>query len=62
VPRKVLAATVIGLEDALMRPVPADTGALQLLRSYLGVLKDDLRWPRRSCASRSLRTCMISWP
>jgi AraC-like DNA-binding protein len=55
VPRKVLAATVIGLEDALMRPVPADTGALQLLRSYLGVLKDD-----HTLASPELRQSVVA--
>jgi AraC-like DNA-binding protein len=47
VPRKVMTASVPALEDALVRPVPPDTGVLQLLMRYLDVLDDEhaLRTP-----------------
>jgi AraC-like DNA-binding protein len=38
--RKVLAHMVPGLEDAFLRPVPRDTEALDLLRSYIGILSE----------------------
>jgi AraC-like DNA-binding protein len=40
-PRKVMATMVPDLEDAFLRPVPKDTEALQLLKSYVGVLEED---------------------
>jgi AraC-like DNA-binding protein len=38
-PRKTMKALVPGVEDALMRPMPADAGVVRLLVSYLGVLE-----------------------
>lgn len=39
VPRTALRSLVVGIEDAFMRPVLADTAALQLLKSYLATLR-----------------------
>jgi AraC-like DNA-binding protein len=40
VPRATIEATVVGIDDALMRPIPAQHGALQLLDNYAGWLLD----------------------
>lgn len=40
-PRAALKPLVAGLEDAFMRPVPAQTDALRLLKSYLATLHAD---------------------
>jgi AraC-like DNA-binding protein len=40
IPLRALVGLVTGLEDALVRPIPAQTGALRLLRKYLGLLED----------------------
>jgi len=46
-PRKLMMTLTPGLEDALVRALPADTGALRLLPRYLDVLDDEeaLRTP-----------------
>jgi AraC-like DNA-binding protein len=46
-PRSAMRAAVPGLEDALVRPLPPDTGVLRLLLRYLDVLDDEdaLRTP-----------------
>jgi AraC-like DNA-binding protein len=41
VPRKPMQTLAPGLEDALVRPLPADSLALRLLAGYLEVLSDD---------------------
>jgi AraC-like DNA-binding protein len=41
VPRKFMLALAPGLEDALVRPLPANAGVLRLLLSYVGVLEDE---------------------
>jgi AraC-like DNA-binding protein len=38
VPRMMLESTVISLDDALMRPIPSDRGALKLMADYAGWL------------------------
>jgi AraC-like DNA-binding protein len=40
-PRSALAPLVPGLDDAVMRRIPRDTGGLRLLRKYLAVVADD---------------------
>lgn len=40
VPRKPMMALVHNLDDLLVRPLPADSGVLQLLENYLTVLED----------------------
>src|SRR5437867_2078855 len=40
-PRKLMKALVPGLEDALVRPLPPNAGALRLLLRYLDVLDDE---------------------
>jgi AraC-like DNA-binding protein len=42
-PRKILAGMVPNLEDYFIRPVPRDSEALRLLKSYVAVLGDDSR-------------------
>jgi AraC-like DNA-binding protein len=46
-PRKLMMAMVPGIEDAVMRPLPPDVGALRLLVRYLGIIENDhaLRTP-----------------
>jgi AraC-like DNA-binding protein len=46
-PRRLMSALVPGLGDALVRPLPPDTGVLRLLLRYLDVLDDErtLRTP-----------------
>jgi AraC-like DNA-binding protein len=46
-PRKVMMALAPGLEDALLRALPADSGALRLLLRYLDILDEEeaLRTP-----------------
>lgn len=41
IPRKVMTALVPGIEDALVRPLPPNTGVLRLLLGYLDVLEDE---------------------
>ena len=41
VPRAFLKPLVVGLEDAFMRPVPAETNALRLLKGYLATIHAD---------------------
>jgi AraC-like DNA-binding protein len=41
VPRSALASLLPGIDDAVMRRIPADATALRLLRKYLGVVVDD---------------------
>jgi AraC-like DNA-binding protein len=41
-PRKLMKALVPGLEDALVRPLPPNAGALRLLLRYLDALDDEL--------------------
>jgi AraC-like DNA-binding protein len=41
VPRAVLESTVVDVDDALMRPIPADRGALKLLVDYAGLLLNE---------------------
>jgi AraC-like DNA-binding protein len=46
-PRKLMMAMVPGIEDAVMRPLPPDVGALRLLVRYLDIIEDEhaLRTP-----------------
>jgi AraC-like DNA-binding protein len=39
IPRAALAPLVTGLDDMMMRPIPQDAAALQLLTSYVGLLR-----------------------
>jgi AraC-like DNA-binding protein len=41
VPRAALKPRIVGLEDTFMRPVPAESDALRLLKSYLETLRTD---------------------
>ena len=41
IPRSVLLPLVIDLDDAIMRPIPQDSGALRLLTTYAGALMDE---------------------
>lgn len=41
IPRSVLLPLVIDLDDAIMRPIPQDSGALRLLTAYAGTLMDE---------------------
>lgn len=41
VPRAALASLVGGLQDAILRPIPADSEALRLLRTYLQAMSKD---------------------
>ena len=41
VPRAALKPLVVGLEDAFMRPIPAETDALRLLKGYLATVHAD---------------------
>ena len=41
-PRKVMLTMVPGLEDAFVRSVPKHSESLRLLKSYVGVLEEDL--------------------
>ena len=41
VPRAVLESTVVDVDDALMRPIPGDRGALKLLVDYAGLLRNE---------------------
>ena len=41
IPRSVLLPLVIDLDDAIMRPIPQDSGALRLLTAYAGALMDE---------------------
>jgi AraC-like DNA-binding protein len=41
VPRMVFESTVIDVDDALMRPIPGDQGALKLLVNYAGLLRKE---------------------
>jgi AraC-like DNA-binding protein len=40
VPRAVLAPLVANIDDAVMRPIPRDSEALRLLRSYIGIIQE----------------------
>jgi AraC-like DNA-binding protein len=40
VPRAMFESTVVSLDDALMRPIPSDRGALKLMENYAGWLFD----------------------
>jgi AraC-like DNA-binding protein len=41
VPRATIESTVVGIDDALMRPIPTDHGVLRLLDNYAGWLLDN---------------------
>jgi AraC-like DNA-binding protein len=41
VPREALAPLVTDIDDAVLRLIPASTGALKLLANYVGMLEDD---------------------
>jgi hypothetical protein len=41
VPREALVPLVANIDDAVMRLIPASTGALKLLANYVGILGDD---------------------
>lgn len=55
VPRKPLAALVPNLENALARPLPGDSGVLQLLDNYLTVLEHG-----RSASAAELRHSVVT--
>ncbi|MBV8797335.1 MAG: AraC family transcriptional regulator [Hyphomicrobiales bacterium] len=52
--RQMLAPLVPGLEDAIMRPVPRDTEALQLLTRYIRIFDD-----QQSVATPELRNLVV---
>ena len=54
VPRAVLATLVPNLDDAVMRPIPKDSEALRLLKSYFSVIENN------ELASPALRHSVVS--
>jgi AraC-like DNA-binding protein len=55
VPRKLMTTLAPGVEDALVRPLPADAGVVRLLIRYLGILDD-----ARALATTQLRRAVTS--